>query len=68
MEDENGKSHIFSKFDLTNKAGLIQLLRQTDSEFAIWFAAHCEPAEKKIKNVAPAEQVVGTSELQGVQG
>jgi len=68
VEDENGKSHVFSQFNLANKAGLIQSLRQTDSEFAPWFAAHCEPPEKKIEEAAPAGQVVGTSELQGVQG
>jgi len=67
VEDENGKPHVFSKFDLANKAGLAQSLRQTDSEFAPWFAAHCEPAEKNEKAPA-AGQVVGASELQGVQG
>ncbi|MDR2554156.1 MAG: hypothetical protein LBC64_01900 [Fibromonadaceae bacterium] len=68
VEDENGKSHVFAKFNLADKAGLIQSLRQTDSEFAAWFAAHCEPAEKKTETAPVAEQVVGTSELPGVQG
>jgi len=68
VEDENGKSHVFAKFNLADKTGLIQSLRQTDSEFAPWFAAHCEPAEKKIEKAPVAEQVVGASELPGVQG
>jgi len=67
VEDENGKPHRFEKFDLAAKAGLIQTLRQTDSEFISWFEAHCEPMEKKIKEAAPAERVVGAAELPNVQ-
>jgi len=68
VEDENGKPHIFEKFDLMDKAGLIQTLKQTDSEFANWFKAHCEPAEKKIKEAATAEHVVGAAAVPAVQG
>jgi hypothetical protein len=68
VEDENGKPHIFSTFDLAAKSGLIQSLRQTDSEFAPWFAAHCELPEKKIKEAAPAKDVVGAAKLPRVPG
>jgi len=68
VEDENGKSHVFTKFDFEAKAGLMQTLRQTDSEFAPWFEAHCEPVEKKIKEAPAAEHVVGAAALPDVQG
>jgi len=68
VEDENGKSHVFIKFDFEAKAGLIQTLRQTDSEFIMWFEAHCEPAEKKIEKADAAERVVGAESVPSVQG
>jgi len=68
VEDENGKSHVFSKFDLEAKAGLIQTLKQMDSEFAPWLEAYCEPVEKKIKEAATAEHVVGPKDVPDVQG
>ena len=67
VEDENGKSHVSRDFSFEAKVGLIQTLRQTDSEFITWFEAHCEPMEKKIKEAAPAERVVGAAELPNVQ-
>ncbi|GBU23814.1 hypothetical protein R83H12_00432 [Fibrobacteria bacterium R8-3-H12] len=66
VEDENGKSHEFAKFDLDNKAKLIQTLKQTDSEFAPWFASHCEGVEKKIEEAPAAESLVGTASLPAV--
>jgi uncharacterized protein YdcH (DUF465 family) len=68
VNDENGKSHVFTNFDLADKAGLMQTLKQTDSEFAPWFEAHCEPVEKKIKEAATPEHVVGAAALPNVQG
>jgi len=71
-----GKKCIFisrgNKYDIllrrtTAKAGLIQTLRQTDSEFISWFEAHCEPVEKKIKEAPAAEHVVGSENVPNVQ-
>jgi len=54
VTDENGKPHEIKNFDLRAKAGLIQTLRQSDTEFSKWFASHCEGAEKKATENAVA--------------
>jgi len=68
VQDENGKPHEYKKFDLRNKAGLIQTLKQSDPEFSKWFASHCEAAEKKAAETAAAGEVVESGSVQGVQG
>ena len=64
---EDGKAHNIENFGLRDKAGLIKKLKEADARFAPWFASHCEPAEKKAEENAPAGELVGAEGVPSLQ-
>ncbi len=64
---QDGKAHDIKQFDLRSKAELIQKLKEADAKFSPWFEAHCEPAEKKIEEVASSGEVVDAGTVPAVQ-
>jgi len=65
---QDGKAHDIKNFNLRSKADLIQQLKKADDKFSPWFKSHCEPAEKKIEEVAASGELVDAGALPAVQG